>query len=82
MREKLCHFVDAMAARGRDESGVALVMVLLVSALLLGIGLALSTNSMLELDIASNHQRQTVAWYAAEMGLEQGINGFRTNYTT
>ena len=79
---KLCHLVDTMAARSRDESGVALVMVLLVAALLLGIGLALSTNSMLELDIASNHQRQTVAWYAAEMGLEQGINGFRTNYTT
>ena len=82
MREKVRHFIDAVSARGRDQSGVALVMVLLVTAILLGIGLALSTNSMLELDIASNHQRQAVAWYAAEMGLEQGINGFRTNYTT
>jgi len=75
-------FVEAITERGRDESGVALVMVLLVSVLLLGIGLALSTNSMFELEIASNHQRQMVAWYAAEMGLEQGINGFRTSYTT
>ena len=82
MRDKLCHFVDAVAARGRDESGVALIMVLLVSAILLGIGLALSTNSMLELDIVSNHQREAVAWYAAQTGLEQSINGFRTNYTT
>jgi Tfp pilus assembly protein PilX len=82
MRDKLCHFIDAMAARGRDESGVAMVMVLLVTAILLGIGLALSTNSMLELDIASNHQRETVAWYAAETGLEQAINGFRVDYTT
>ncbi len=82
MRDKLRHLVDGIAARGRDESGVAVVMVLLVSVLLLGLGLALSTNSMIELDISSSHQREMLAFYAAETGLERGIDGFRTNYTT
>jgi hypothetical protein len=56
--------------------------VLLVSVLLLGLGLALSNNSMLETDISSSHQREMTAFYAAETGLERGIDGFRTNYTT
>lgn len=70
-----------MAARLGDESGVALVMVLLICVLLFGMGLALSTNSMIESDISSNHQREMIAFYAAETGLERGINGFRTDYS-
>jgi hypothetical protein len=77
MRKKPCDFIDAIAARNLDESGAAMIMVTLAAALLLGIGLALSTNSMLEMDISSNHQRQVVAWYAAEAGLEQGISQLR-----
>lgn len=65
----------------RDETGVALIMVLLVSTLLLGFGFSLSTNSMFEADIASNHQREQVAFYAAQTGLERAIDGFRTNFT-
>ena len=65
-----------------DESGVALVMVVLISMLLFGLGLALSMNSMFETEVTSNHEREALAFYAAETGLERAINGFRVNYTT
>ena len=66
---------------GGDESGVALLMVLIVTVLLLGLGMALSTNAMLETEITSNHDRELLAFYAAQTGLERAIDGFRTNYT-
>ena len=81
MRNKPRHLVMNLIAKGRDESGVAIVAVLLVSILLLGMGFALSTNSMFESDVSSNHQRALVAFYAAEAGLERGIDGFRSSYT-
>ena len=66
----------------KDETGaVALVMTLLVSMLLLGLGLASNTNSAFEVEVASNHERQTLAFYAAQTGLERAIDGFRTDYT-
>ena len=63
------------------EQGMALPMVLLVSVLLLGLGLALNTNSMFEVEVASNHEREALAFYAAQTGLERAIDGFRTDYT-
>jgi hypothetical protein len=81
MRHLLRCRIRKIAARCRDESGVALLTVMLVSVLLLGLGLALSMNSMVELEISSSHQREMVAFYAAETGLERGIDGFRSNYT-
>jgi hypothetical protein len=69
------------ADNAKDESGIALVMTLLVCTLLLGLGMSLSTNSMFELEIASNHERQSLAFYAAQTGLERAIDGFRTDYT-
>jgi len=81
MKNKTRFLAAGMTGQGRDESGVAAVMVLLISVLLLGLSLALSTNSMLEMDISSNHQREMVAFYAAETGLERGIDGFRTTFT-
>ena len=66
-----------------DETGaVALVVTLLVSMLMLGLGLASNTNSAFEVEIASNHEKQTLAFYAAQTGLERAIDGFRTDYTT
>ncbi len=65
----------------KDEHGVALPMVLLVTVLLLGLGLALSTNSMFEVEVASNHERESLAFYAAQTGLERTIDGFRTDFT-
>ena len=67
----------------KDETGaVALVVTLLVSMLMLGLGLASNTNSAFEVEIASNHEKQTLAFYAAQTGLERAIDGFRTDYTT
>ena len=66
----------------KDESGVALLMVLLVSLLLLGTGLSLSVNSMFEVEVASNHERELLAFYAAQTGLERAADAFRNSYTT
>jgi Tfp pilus assembly protein PilX len=66
--------------RSRRE-GFALPIVILVSALLLGLGLALSTNTILETGVSANNERSVVALYAAEVGLERAISDFRTNYT-
>jgi Tfp pilus assembly protein PilX len=74
-------FWKRSSVRGGDESGVALLMVLIVTVLLLGLGMALSTNAMLETEITSNHDRELLAFYAAQTGLERAIDGFRTNYT-
>jgi hypothetical protein len=81
MKNPFHHRIRKITVACRDESGVAILMVLLISVLLLGLGLALSTNSMIEMDISASHQREMVAFYAAETGLERGIDGFRTNYT-
>jgi hypothetical protein len=64
------------------KDGFALPIVLLVSALLLGLGLALSTNTILETGVASNNERSAIALYAAEVGLERAIANFKTNYVT
>jgi hypothetical protein len=63
------------------EDGIALPLVILISALLLGFGLALSTNTLMETEISSNNLRGTVAFYAAQMGMERAIDAFRTTYT-
>jgi hypothetical protein len=57
-------------------------MVTLVSMLMLGLGFALTTNSAFEVEIASSHERETLAFYAAQTGMERAIDGFRTSYTT
>jgi Tfp pilus assembly protein PilX len=64
----------------RDESGIALVMVLLVAVLMFGFAFALSTNSMFEADIAANHERETSSFYAAQTGLERAIYTFQNSY--
>ena len=65
-----------------DESGaVALITTLLISVLMLGMGLASNINSAFEVEVASNNERQTLAFYAAQTGLERAIDGFRTDYS-
>jgi len=63
------------------EEGVALAIVMLISALLLGLGLALSTNTILETGVSSNNERRIAAFYAAQIGLERTVRDFRNNYT-
>jgi hypothetical protein len=61
---------------------MALIMAILVSVLLLGIGLSLGVNSMFEVEVASNHERELLAFYAAQTGMERAIDTFRSSYTT
>src|SRR5688572_31229331 len=65
-----------------DESGLALLMVLLVSVLLFGLSLSIVVNSMFELEIASNNERGLLAFYAAQTGMESAVNLFRNSYNT
>jgi Tfp pilus assembly protein PilX len=66
----------------KDEQGIALIMVILVSVLLLGMGLSLGVNSMFEVEVASNHERELLAFYAAQSGMERAIDAFRSSYNT
>lgn len=81
MKNQYWKLWERSSVRGGDESGVALLIVLIITALLLGLGMALSTNAMLETEITSNHDRELLAFYAAQTGLERAIDGFRNNYT-
>ena len=65
-----------------DESGLALLMVLLVSVLLFGLSLSIVVNSMFEVEIASNNERGLLAFYAAQTGMESAVNLFRNSYNT
>jgi hypothetical protein len=67
--------------RTGNEEGAALIMVMLFSMLFLGLGLALSINTTFEMDITANKEREVLAFYAAQTGLERTIDSFRTNYT-
>jgi hypothetical protein len=80
MKIKMLQKIKAFCRSRKD--GFALPIVLLVSALLLGLGLALSTNTILETGVASNNERSATALYAAEVGLERGIAKFKTDYIT
>jgi Tfp pilus assembly protein PilX len=65
-----------------DESGIALLFALLVSVLMLGLSLSLLMNSLFEVEIASNHERGRLAFYAALTGMERAIDAFRNSYNT
>ena len=65
-----------------DDSGVALLLVLLLSVLMCGAALSLGIASLLEVEIASNHERGLLAFYAAQTGMERATDAFRTSYTT
>lgn len=58
--------------RNRRESGFALILALLSLLLLTTMGLALSTNTSIELQISTNHRWSEAARYNAEAGLEYG----------
>ena len=58
--------------RTDSESGFALILALLSLLLLTTMGLALSQNSNIELQIATNQRYAEAARYNAEAGLEQG----------
>jgi hypothetical protein len=81
MNRKMRNWARVAFEMGRAEDGIALPMVLLATVLLLGLGMALSTSSMFELEVSSNHEREAQAFYAAQTGLERATDGFRTDFT-
>ena len=62
----------------RDERGIALVMALLVSALLLLLGGHFLTASMTEKTIAANDVNTARAFYLAEAGIQHAKKGLET----
>src|SRR5215471_20861650 len=62
------------------ESGVALVLALLMMALLLALTMGMSMTAISELGVSNTYSNQTQAFQAAEAGLYHAINLTR-NYT-
>ncbi len=62
----------------KEERGVVLVVALLVLAVLSVLGLAFLTTARTEDTIAANYRNHTAAFYAAEAGVESGLQGLKT----
>ena len=69
-----------MRPHRRSESGIALVAVLLIVALLMGLGAALSTTITMDSGLIKGFNNATAGFYAAEAGLNTGMNGFRNMF--
>ncbi len=63
--------------RRARERGVALVLVLVVLTLLMAMGAALHSGIMADTTLRSGHQIATQGFYAAEAGVNLGINTYR-----
>src|SRR5215204_1028077 len=61
------------------ERGAALVTMLLVSVLLLGAGVALSTTTMMSANNAVGSTAEMQAYYVAESGMQSALNVLRGN---
>ena len=61
-----------------EQRGVVLIISLLVMVILSVLGLAFLTTARTEDMIAANYRNQTVAFYAAEAGLESGVVDLRS----
>ncbi len=59
------------------ESGIALVAVILILALLLGLGVSLTTTIISDTQMRGAFQRTTAGFYAAESGLNRGMGTYR-----
>lgn len=66
-------------ARHRRENGAALVVALIAILLLTALGLALTIQSMSELDIAGNETFANKAFYAADSGIQWGAAQIKAN---
>ncbi|MCI0484770.1 MAG: PilX N-terminal domain-containing pilus assembly protein [candidate division NC10 bacterium] len=62
----------------KDQRGVVLVVALLVLTVLSVLGLAFLTTARTEDTIAANYRNHTAAFYAAEAGVESGLQGLKT----
>lgn len=69
MRKAMMSLEDTRAGRRSDESGMALVAVLLIMSLMLMLGLAVTFTSVSDSAITSNFKNLTSGFYAAEAGI-------------
>lgn len=65
----------------KDESGVALVVALLIMVLLTVLGTAAITTTTTDVKISSNFKDSTDAFYAAETGLETAREYLQSNFS-
>ncbi|HUI25364.1 MAG TPA: PilX N-terminal domain-containing pilus assembly protein, partial [Candidatus Kryptonia bacterium] len=59
------------------ESGVALIAVILILALLMGLATALTTSVNMDTGLRGGYHRSTTGFYAAESGLNRGMGDYR-----
>jgi hypothetical protein len=64
--------------RARDEQGVALIVALLATTLLMALGIALTLTTMTEGRIASNYRDGSEALYAADAAIERVVQDILT----
>ncbi|MGH7480097.1 MAG: PilX N-terminal domain-containing pilus assembly protein [Candidatus Methylomirabilales bacterium] len=62
----------------REERGIVLIIAMLVMAVLSILGLAFLMTAQTEDAIAANYRNHTVAFYAAEAGVESGVQRLKT----
>jgi hypothetical protein len=67
-----------LAARLRDEQGIALIISLMVTMLMMALGVALVTTTMTEGKISANYRDGTEALYAADAGVERVLQDILT----
>lgn len=65
----------------KDESGVALVVALLIMVILTILGTAAIMTSTTDVKIAGNFKKSTNAFYAAEAGIEAGMLYLESNFS-
>jgi len=75
MKKSACRHGNfpAGGAGGRRQAGFVLVATLVVLLLLIVLGVSITTNSSLELQVAGNEVRYQQAFYAADAGVQSGI---------
>lgn len=78
-KKKMPPAVRRRRVGGRDERGAAMIMMLLVSMLLLAAGGALIMTTALTTTTVYESTPETLAYYAAETGLEDTLNVLRGN---
>lgn len=66
----------------KDESGIALVIALLIMVLLTVLGTAAIMTSTTDVKIGANFQRSSSAFYIAEAGLEAGLDFLGDNFNS
>lgn len=64
------HACLSRGARFQDERGIAIIVVLMATSLLLALGMALTLTTMTETRVVANDQRGTEALYAADAAVE------------